>query len=190
MKKAVIITLVLVIALASLGTAYALWDKDLYIDGTVQTGDLDMAIISITSDDPDGALDPWYPTKFGLPPLSPPIYPLKDVGFTEAWIDASDYQQAHIWVHNGYPCYWVAVHFTALNVGTIPVKLQDIIVDNPNDCITVTGSDGLGEQIDPGEEKDNTIFIHVEQCANEWDDYYFTLRWWYVQFNEYDPTIP
>jgi hypothetical protein len=183
MKKAVIITLVLVIALASLGTAYALWDKTLFIDGSVQTGDLNMQIVSITSDDPPGALDPWYP--FLNNDIDPAPYPLKDVGVTEVWIDAEDDQMAWIWLQNGYPCYWVAVHFTAYNNGTIPVKLNDIILDNPNPCITVLPSDGLGEQIDPGERRDNTIFIHVEQCADELADYFFSVRWWYVQFNEY-----
>ena len=162
--------LVLALALAAVGVGYAMWDKTLDITGTVSTGEVNMEITSVASDDPPGALlDPGKD---------------KDVGTTTAYIDPTDNQRAIVTIENGYPCYEVSVHFTAHNSGTIPVKLQDIIVTAPPG-ITVEGWDSIGEQVEPCEKRDNTIWLHVEQSAAELATYTFTVEFYYVQWNEY-----
>jgi hypothetical protein len=171
-SKLGVITLALVLALGVLGVGYALWDKTLYIDGTVNTGEVNMEILSVASD--DVGIDPGKD---------------KDVGSTTVIIDPLDNQRAIVTVTNGYPCYHNYIHFTVHNNGTVPVKLNAINITAPPE-ITVDAWDGIGEQIDPGPpgpltNKDNTIYIHVEQEAAELATYTFTVEFWYVQWNEY-----
>jgi len=186
MKKIGLLLLTLVLALGALGVGYAMWDKTLGITGTVNTGEVNMRIVSISQDDEGIDLGTLID---GVTPKD------KDVGWTVVQIDPNDNQKGIVTVHNAYPCYENYVHFSAHNNGTVPVKLQDIIVDNPSLCITVSAWDGLGEQIEPGEVNDppamadNTIWFHVEQCAleNQTNVYTFTVQFYYVQWNEYEP---
>jgi hypothetical protein len=177
MKKIGLICLTVVLALGSLGVAYALWSEELVIDSTVNTGEVNMEIVDITPNDPPGTIDPNHD---------------KDVGSVVAEIDPGDNQRATITVTDAYPCYQGLVHFTVHNNGTVPVKLQAIIVDAPP-CITVSAWDGTGEQIEPGPlwdppaMGDNTIRFHVEQCADELATYTYTVEFYYVQWNEYVP---
>lgn len=171
MKKIALVSLALVLALGMLGVGYAHWEKSLYIEGTVNTGEVNMEIISAASDDPPGNIDPGKD---------------KDVGCTRVQIDPSDNQRVIVTVENGYPCYEVYIHFTAHNNGTIPVRLQDIIVTAPPE-ITVEGWDGIGEQIHPCQRSDNTGHLHIEQIAGELATYTFTVEFVYVQWNEYTP---
>ena len=186
MKKIGLLLSALVLALGALGVGYAMWDKTLTVEGTVNTGEVNMEIVSISSD--DIGIDLGFLID-GVTPKD------KDVGWTEVQIDPMDNQKGIVTVHNAYPCYENYVHFSGWNSGTVPVKLQDIIIDNPNACITVTAWDGDGEQIEPGPKNDppsmadNTIWFHVEQCAleNQTDVYTFTVQFYYVQWNEYEP---
>lgn len=174
----------LMLVLGIVGFSYAHWEKIITLDGTVNTGNVDLKIISVASDDPPGAIDPGKD---------------KDVGTTTIIVDPDDYQRAKVTITNAYPCYEVYLHFTVRNVGTIPVKLQAVVVDAP-ECITVYGWDGMGEQIDPydwwtGEpddyigdyQSDNSASIHVQQCAEQGATYEFTIEFVYVNWNEYVP---
>ncbi|MFC1864620.1 hypothetical protein ACFLYG_02190 [Chloroflexota bacterium] len=169
MKKTGLLCLAVMLALGTLGVGYAMWDKTLYIDATVHTGEVNMKIISVASDDPPGTIDRGKD---------------KDVGWTEVIIDPMDDQRMLVTIHNGYPCYEVYLHFTGHNNGTIPVKLQDIIVTVPPE-LSVSAWDGMGEQVDPGENCDNSASVHVEQEAEELTTYTFTVEFYYVQWNEY-----
>jgi hypothetical protein len=146
-----------------------MWDKTLYIDGTVNTGEVNMEIISISSDDPPGTIDRGKD---------------KDVGWATAEINPDDNQRATVTIYNGYPCYEVYFHFTVHNNGTIPVHLEDIICSAPPDVITVFAWNGMGEQIHPCQNADNSFLIHVEQPAEELTQYTFTIEFYYVQWNE------
>lgn len=182
MKKIGLLCLALVLALGTLGVGYAMWDKTLYIDGTVNTGEVNLEIVAISQD--DARIDPGNLIT-GQPKD-------KDVGWTEVQIDPNDNQRAIVTVHNAYPCYENYIHFSVHNSGTVPVKLQNIVVTSPA-CIDVTAWNGIGEQIDPGPLNDppamadNTIWFHVLQCADELATYNFTVEFYYVQWNEYTP---
>lgn len=166
--KVGLLFLVLTLVLGSMGVGYAMWDKTLDINGTVNTGEVNLEIVSVAPD--DLGIDPGYD---------------KDVGSTTAVIDPGD-QSITVTVTNGYPCYGVHVHFTVHNNGTVPVKLQSVTSTAPPE-ITVSGWNALGEQIDPCERRDNTIYLHVEQSAEELAQYTFTVEFYYVQWNEYTP---
>jgi len=150
------------------GAAYAMWDKSLWMYGTVNTGKLHLEIIDVSSGDPPGAKDPGKD---------------KDVGCTTVTWET---QTITVTITNAYPCYYVYIHFTVHNDGTIPAKLQSITIKAPPE-LTVTGWNSIGEQIDPCENRDNTIKVHVEQWADQGSTYTFTVEFYYVQWNEYVP---
>ena len=188
MKKFMLICLALVLALGSLGVAYAMWDKTLFVQGNVATGEVNAYIASIASDDAVvGNPDPYYGALVGMP--ANPAYPLKDVARTTCGIDQVDNQRGWVIIDDGYPCYWVAVHLTVYNNGSIPIIYEGVDITQVPCCIFVDPGDSLGEQIDPGGHLDYTIYFHVEQCANENDTYGpFEFGFHFVQYNEYDPT--
>jgi hypothetical protein len=118
MKKIILICLGLVLALGSMGVGYALWSDSLYLEGTINTGEVDVCLVSIASD--DVGIDLGY---------------TKDVGVTTVGI--TDCYNGWVTVDNAYPSYENFVHFTTEITGTVPVILEDIIITNPNPCIEV-----------------------------------------------------
>jgi hypothetical protein len=178
----------LLIALMITGISYALWDKHLTISGTVNTGTLDVKVLSVVSDDAAG----HAPVSPATVPGNDPDY-LKDVGWTEAYVDVVNdptRETITIVLHDAYPCYHVAVHFTVENVGTVAVKYQSVSTTAPP-YIDVDAGDSFGEQIDPYPHapwhKDYTILIHVLQGALQGHTYTFTVDYRFVQWNEYVP---
>ena len=85
MKKIGLVCLAVVLAMGALGVSYALWSDSLYLDGTVETGVVDVSIVRIASGDPFGGIDYGYD---------------KDVAWTEAFINPGG-NSATVIVHNG-----------------------------------------------------------------------------------------
>jgi hypothetical protein len=173
---------ILMIALTLVGISYACWNKTLTINGYVKTGKLDVQITSVGSDDPLGSDDPGY---------------TKDVAFCNATIDREidpTNETLKINITNAYPCYHVSVHFTVTNFGTVPVKYNGTTITGLPVCITVDPGNTEGEQIDPKPQvpyhKDYTIYIHVEQTAQNNTDYTFYISFLFVQWNEYPYITP
>jgi hypothetical protein len=158
----------LIIALMAVGVAYAMWDKYLYINGTVYTGEVDAHFTDAWCD--DTGIDPGYD---------------KDV----AWqvIDGILTQDLIVTIYNGYPSYTLNVYYLIDNIGTIPVKIQTITLTNPNPAaitVTVTGI-AVGNQIDPLGSLQGDLHIHIEQAADELETYTFGLEIRLVQWNEF-----
>ena len=170
-KRMGLLFLALVIALGGIGVGYAMWDKTLYIDGTVNTGEVNAEFTAASGN--DTGIDPGYD---------------KDVGNCSVVIDEKDAQLLHITINNGYPCYTCVITYTVTNTGTIPVKVQSLTVPTPIKEVTVTWTPGIvvGDQIDAGESRTGTITIHVEQCAAELATYTFDAQIYLVQWNEYE----
>ncbi|RLG58813.1 hypothetical protein DRN87_06320 [Candidatus Geothermarchaeota archaeon] len=160
----------LIIALIFSGFAYSHWEKIVTISGTVDTGTVDLIAIS-ASDDDDG-IDPGKD---------------KDIADTTVTIDPCDPEKVTITITNAYPSYYVYVHVTIRNVGTVPVKLKQINIDSP-DCITVNAWDHEGEQLEPYPDtqyqSDYSIYIHVEQCAEQGATYQITIEFVFWNWNE------
>ena len=125
MRKIGILMLVVVVALASLGVGYAMWDKTLYIDGTVNTGIFKVGFTRIVNEWDSEDWANWN----GLP--------WKEVG--DAWCELSEsqyvpetdktvYHRLHMTIVNGYPCYWAINKFTLDNAGTIPAHFRALIM--------------------------------------------------------------
>jgi predicted ribosomally synthesized peptide with SipW-like signal peptide len=142
MKKVFFVCMALVLALVGTGVAYAMWSDTLQITGVVQTGSVDVRIISQASNDPSphgipgdsasyltGSLDPMSTGSWSC--LSDEWSGLRDdknVAFTNCNIPG-DGQSIQITVANGYPGYNGSVSFTIQNTGSIPVKLLDLTLN-------------------------------------------------------------
>lgn len=169
MKRIGLLCLVLVLALAVMGAGYAMWDKTLEIDGTVNTGQVNAVFTTAECD--DVGIDPGHD---------------KDVGSCS--VTGAGTQRLTIIVDNGYPCYECTVDFTVDNTGTVPVKVQSLSAPGAPAAVTVswTGLD-VGDQIEPDEDEPGDIHIHVEQIADELAQYTFSAEIYLVQWNEYKP---
>lgn len=182
--KYLAIPLILLIGLAIAGYAYASWHTTLYINGTVNTGEIKVKCLSASSDDPPGEID---------------VGKNKDVGTT--LVSRIDDTHINVTIVNGYPCYETYVHFTVQNVGTIPIHFKGFGPQPPfqynatsgrweatlfDGKITVHGWDGIEEQLHPGWTKDYTIWIHIEQSAQPGTTYTFTIEVIFSQWNAND----
>ena len=177
---------ILVLSTILFGVSYSLWSKTLLIEGSVATGTLEAEFTYWFSNDPPGSTDPDYD---------------KDVGSTSCTL-SPDKQTAYITIENAYPCYHVHFSFTIKNTGTIPWKIQSIMVDGmpmPNNVpvsldldgdgdidLTLTITDSIGEQVEPGDSIETSLDLHVEQGAEQGATYTFTITILVVQWNEFE----
>jgi len=155
------------LAMTGVGAGVAHWSEYLWLSGDVETGELTMAVISVAVDEVEEK--DWVANTY-----------------TELFDSNGDgwYDTILITVTNAYPSYSAYIHFTVQNVGTIPACLNNIIIDGPA-CIELDAWDSIGEQRDPGDRADNTMWFHVLQCAEELTTYEFTVTFHYVNWNEY-----
>ena len=183
--KLLVLPAVVMLGLLMSGLAFAHWSEVLWIEGSVATGELDVELLSASSDDPPGSNDPGKD---------------KDVGCTTTELQDTDgdgdYDTVLVTITNAYPCYEVYVHFTVHNNGTIPAHFKGFgpqpsfaPINNYwqaslfDGAITVEAWDGYDEQFHPSDRHDYTLWIHVEQEAEESTTYEFTIEVWFDQWN-------
>lgn len=212
MHKMIAVAAVLLIALTVVGVTSALWSKVLDIGGFVETGSVDAIFTTAFTDDDETVDDPLKDSlDNGLDPAeggndTKARYD-KNVGFSNAYIDGGDPQQAHVEIYNCYPSYWTTAWFDIKNMGTVPVKIQFVKINgvkvtpcvltpfnldgNPGYDVEihVTGIE-IGTQID-STNNDNTVQmdleIHVLQDAPQGGELNFNVEVLLVQWNEYKP---
>ncbi len=142
MKKSVIISLALVLALAVSGFTYALWGGNMFINGSVGTGTYDVWCFWENNNDPGTTVDPGKTMH---------------VGTTETSMQADDNGKltiGNVTVTNAYPGYTSTGQFCVHNRGSIPVKVMSVNVTNPNaaDVLSVTTSPSMvGLVLQPNE---------------------------------------
>lgn len=186
MKKIGLICLALVMALGALGVGYAMWDKTLFIEGTVNTGEVNALWTSAFNFDGPGEKDLNFDGS------------RKDKDVGETIVTGVGTQTLVITILNGYPCYFNDIEYHFQNTGTVPVKIQSITL-TPLDFtlasamgaddgeLWVVFYDGIGSQLEPGDTATGSFLLHVEQCAAELETYTFTVEVLLVQWNEYIP---
>ena len=126
MKKILLISLALVIALGGLGVGYAMWSDTVTIDGPVATGSLNLSF--------DYAEGPkateYYYDATGK--LQEGEYLGKNVGSTivtegdpeqDCATQKLGFETINIAVDNAYPGYYVATTFVLHNIGTVPLDV-------------------------------------------------------------------
>lgn len=162
MKKIIGVFAALMVALAMTGVGFACWSQTIYIEGSVETGEVCVGFVDTDCYDVED----------------------KEVGdvscdledwkcYTEEHGDA--YETLEITLSNVYPSYLAYCDITIVNCGTIPVNLVDFDID------AVSDPDGLLDfvdwwiedyswpdcpQIDPCDEVTVTIGIHIIQWVD------------------------
>jgi hypothetical protein len=168
-KKIGLLALAVVLALGSLGFAYAMWYEDLFIEGTVYTGELDADWI-VT-----GTWDSETPEK--------------DVSWVEAYVDG---KTLYVTVHNAYPCIDYEVYCDILNSGTIPFHVCGLNYDISGmapGSIGVYVSGTPPYQVHPDESFSTGVWIHLNNDALQGATYTFTFDYVVVQYNEACPPV-
>jgi hypothetical protein len=162
-KKIGMICLVLVLALGVLGVGYARWAENLYIDGTVTTGDIG-AEWSI-----DG--DPWDDEA-------------KEISYGTIEIIGDT---LYIDIYEAYPCvtyhFPIDIHCT----GSVPIHLGAIQIDSgnlpPNTRLEVIPPT-MGVQLHYCDSWVGELIVHLDNDAVEDTTYSFTASLEYAQYNE------
>jgi predicted ribosomally synthesized peptide with SipW-like signal peptide len=135
-KKIGLLVLVLVIALGSLGVAYARWSDTVTISGPVTTGKVEICIeyelildmfppIDVNG---DGIIDYMFPPFDWTVPdgfAGPPTLLDKNVSWGESVV-SPDGKLDTVTLHNTYPCNFNNINFYVYNCGTIPVVIWKV----------------------------------------------------------------
>lgn len=174
------ITMILVIALATMGLAYGLWSETLTIDGTVYTGEVDLGFSG-------PKVWEWVDVN-GKPQLEPPV---KDQ-YAECTAKAYDYdpnsdglEGITIEVKGAYPSYHCAIWFDVTNLGSIPVHVSHPKGTAPS-WVKVKACYPDPYQLHPGKSVWAWILIHFtnQDGVNENDKYTFHFDIEGLQWNE------
>ena len=160
-KRLGIIVMLLTSAVAVVGMGFGLWSQILTVNGTVQTGTVIAEWSNRSGEAPftddDGVMDDidWDNGEHISPNPAPQIYdahgssssadpsspgPLasrydKDLGICTVAKEQDTQGRdtiLNITANNGYPSYWCTTHAYAINTGSIPLKLQDIVLIGVN----------------------------------------------------------
>lgn len=216
MKKIGLLCLALVLALGTLGVGYAAWIDTIYIEGTVTTGSLCWIFADCDLMDEDQPTNPGgdYPTAtpdptcndgFEFEPGEGYFWDLdKNVGWGAQNISA-DGKILTVTLNNTYPSYFNELTFYVYNCGTIPLKVDHVVINGQNYTSGVPyipfdfNSDGeydfeiewknnWGAQIEPGgPSPEFSFWMHVLQpCPqSQLDTLTFTIEIVAVQWDKY-----
>ena len=166
MKKVTLLALVLVLCLSGVGVGYAMWSDTLYIDGTVNTGSVDVDIQCVTCSDSE-------------------IEGKNVSGVT----CSSDGTTLTVIVENAYPCITYTVEFLVTNTGTIPVHFTGWAVDTGTTTLPLGAyaiTDLSPVQLHEGLTAPGTLTIHLENdmAIEQGGSYALKLSIVYHQYNE------
>jgi len=210
MKKVIILSGVLMIALSVVAFAYAHWTDTIYINGKVEMGSLILGFSNAT--EPPSCDEYYgYPDWIGMGE-----YKGKDVAQTNCTYEEQitdvhtgkiAYKKMAINITNAYPSYRVHCTFLVRNIGTIPAIIKGYTITGPGltaayntatgwyDLIdTATGRAVLNVRIvnfinlqlephpTPIYEVKSEIDTHVKQDALQCHTYYFEVEIVYEQW--------
>lgn len=178
-----IMAMILIVALATMGIAYGLWEEKLVIDGTVYTGEVDV-----------GFSGPWpfeWVDVNGSPQMEPDIKDKYAECYAWRW-DAdpgSDGEEGiTVEVVGAYPSYHCWVVFDVSNIGTVPVHVSHPYGEAPP-WVQVHACYPPWWQIHRGESVWGSILIHFtnDDKVGENDRYEFHFTIDALQWNEAPP---
>jgi len=201
--------MLLALALATMGLAYAMWSQSLYVEGSVDTGELDWELVQgylIHLDHGNDWNASWYP-KGGFEQLS------KDVGSTTVrQVDSDgdgDLDTIVVTLSNVYPWYGEHIAFKVHNNGDIPLIIWKVVFKNATGAVLyemyesveyaieldLNGDgrpdiaswwgDNFGAQLHPCGTRDISFDITVLQGAPQGETLTFTIEFVAIQWNEY-----
>ena len=176
------------LAASMVGVSYALWDKYLYIQGTIDTGTVEAIWTDVSGGDYGTQLDPEY---------GPAQYKDKHVGWTDL-VEGLQSDKLVIKLHNAYPCYYIDYEIEWTYIGTVPAHLVAVNIIPENFVLSSAygADDGeiwidipfveqdIGEQFHLSEGAAWSLKIHVEQPAKQNWEYRFSIELVFEQWNE------
>lgn len=168
MKKIALISLVLVLAMGTLGVGYALWSDTLYIEGEVNTGEVDVG----------------FYCDWGVCSDSEPAE--KDVSSISKQIISPTLLQ--ITITNAYPSIDYYAQFCIVTQGTIPVHFGNWIINRgtmPADATILVTPNLYGVQKEPNMHTECSLHVHLGNDATMLATYTFTIEITAGQWNEY-----
>lgn len=196
--------MVVMLGLLSTGVAYAHWSETLFIQGTVDTGEVDWEFIFNNETQKDHGLD--WTSNVGMTE----IWQLdKDVGSTTiGYRDTDtdgDYDTMDITLNNVYPCFFEHISFMVRCNGTVPIIYKqaefyvggdlvltltspgyftlDLDGDGYAD-VEIRWGDSFGTQLHYNDELDMSFKIHVLQEAPQSAQLSLSIHLIAVQWNE------
>jgi len=164
MKKIGILVLALVIALGSMGAAYALWSDVLFLNATVNTGSIGLEWTqgNPTDDEIEG----------------------KNVSYAECGIVGN---VLTITVYNAYPSITYTIPIDLHCTGTIPVHTSWTLTGGNMNPAWITVPNWGGMQIHPGTDLMGDVVIHLDNSAVQGTTYTVSYELVYWQYNEAGP---
>lgn len=162
MKKITLIAMTLVLALGLAGVGYALWSDSLYLEGTVNTGDIGLVWTQG---------EPWD-TEI----------PEKDVSWGFCEIIGNT---LYITVTDAYPSIYYHFPIDLHGVGSVPVHTLMTVINGNPDWVQLPNLTGM--QIHEGDDWFGEIVIHLDNSALENTQYTFSVQLDYWQYNEAGP---
>jgi len=167
-KKLMTIPIVLMLALLTVGFAYAHWSQILYIEGTVDTGSFTVGIIE------KSCAEKYYDPNTGT--YEDGEWEGKDVGKivkcewgqlkTDPITGKSGYDSVVVEIENAYPCYRVHVTICISNLGTVPAHIVDIVTTGRDE----TEGKDLGFEWIPGYKYEDGFFWQDFNDNGKYDD--------------------
>ncbi len=178
-SKTLAMVLVAVLCLAVLGVGFAKCSDVMASAGTVNTCEFSLEFTDCTCTDPPGTDDPGYTEDIGYCQCMP----------VDSDSDGDD-DMVQIRVTNAYPRYWCDFEITVRNNGTIPAKITEVLVNEPDpEAIELNGEGfwsgpGLvGTVLDPGETTQASFSLHILQQISQGKTYNFSIQIEAVQDN-------
>lgn len=166
MRKRWLITLAVVACMGLAGLALAWWTDALALNGTVQTGEVNVKFTAASTNDEGNSIDPDQD---------------RNVASKEAQI--VDDKTVQFTITNGYPGYKAEGYATILNAGTIPVKVTAVNVNKPLEVDVAVSGIAVGDVINPGDSVEITTDQTVTQAAEELSKYTYTVSLEFIQWN-------
>ena len=163
MKKIGILLLVLVLSLGAMGASYALWSDVLFLEGTVDTGDIG---IEWSQGEPYDEGDDKFVSTYGC---------------------SIDGDTLHLWIDNAYPCVSYFFPLDIHGTGSIPVHTLMTITGGTLDPAWVTIPDLTGLQVHASQIYPFEIVIHLDNTALQGHHYDLFVQLDYWQYNEAGP---
>ena len=150
--------------LGGLGVGYALWYDDLYIDGTVYTGDLDVG----------------YYCSWGS------CYDNETKDISSISKSRTD-DTLTITINGAYPCVTYTCEFCVVTMGTLPVHFGPWVINRgtlPAGATVTVTPDLTGQQNYPDQHQECYITVHLDNDAAEGATYTFSVDLRAYQYNE------
>jgi len=146
-----LLSIALLLSLGVMGVGYAVWTDTAFVDGTVETGS-------------------WV----GV--LDEPVAISQNITLSVTLPDTLNVSVSNAQANTPY-----TGSFKVKNVGTVPIKIDSIVIDLPPDTTAIVSGVNVGDELDAG----NTISAGVSTSTPvQGKSYDFTVTFTFVLWNE------